>query len=184
MLPCSIKKLVWTFPLEKLGLVFLNLVTPIRWSVWWYFCSYNVMLTIHIWNPVKAHSNRCKTWCAWELDTVSWYLAYQNNGTIQHWTKSLRCMKNPNSTLVHSIAGTLGVYSSSQVYGEVMTRMPLGTMRSGSLSKNFMGSGSLQMRFPANTQPNWPSWGRLQASPTVNCTRVRSWVCDPSMTVG
>ena len=59
-----------------------------------------------------------------------------------------------NANSKHSRAGTLGVYSSSQVYGEVMIRMPPGTMRSGSLSKNFMGSGSLQMRFPANTQPN------------------------------
>ena len=47
-------------------------------------------------------------------------------------------------------------------------RMPPGTRRSGRLLKNFMGSGNLQMRLPANMQPNWPNCGKWQASPTVN----------------
>ena len=75
------------------------------------------------------------------------------------------------SLLYPPIHLSFGVYSSNQVYGEVKTKTPFGFILFDRVSKNFFGSYSLSIKFPANIKSKPLKIGfRLQASPCQNST--------------
>ena len=79
----------------------------------------------------------------------------------------------PKKLQVH--VRTSGVYSVIKVYGDVITNIPPLASKVLQRNRNKLGSGSLQIRFAASTQPKFSrSLSSQQASPTRKDARERS----------